>query len=151
MEALVFGFASFVSYKAIAAIMFRESPTLVYCAVMAVITTAVVLVIGAYFNMRTRRLTLEWDASDKNTTVRSLLFSTFRLPIFVAITINVILGFLIVPGFSEEFSDDILSLYRFNYTDRIILFAVLLLIPPLSFFLFQAWRAHSALKDMGKI
>ena len=148
----IFWFITFLYYKILSVFMYDIGLSLIFCIIMATVTSLIVAFTGASFNLRTRLISLKWiESGAKKEEISGMLVSIFAPPILISYSINTVLGYLIAYGFSERFADRHLdySTSRYSSNADFWLFAVLLAGPPISFFLVQIIGLAKQLKSQS--
>ncbi|MCU0828336.1 MAG: hypothetical protein MUE52_13235 [Tabrizicola sp.] len=152
MQVAFFGFICFLYYKILSSFMFSVSISALACLLVSVFSVVIAVILGILLSPKIRSLSLEAlrrqsvgdpDLSNfafENTVV---IFGAAILGFAAA---NFTLGFLIIHGFSADFTKEVLrGPYSRLSPSGLTSLAIILTTPGVFFYLPQAFRTYRAI------
>ena len=147
-----FWFVILVYYKTLSVFMYDTGLSLAYSIIMATISAGIVVFVGFAFSEKIRKLTLEWEASDRGRTIDEFLMVAFFPPFVIAAILNIAIGYIVAFGFSQSFAEKhlIYSARPYASNGGIWKFLVILAGPMIVFYAIQVKNVYKALKQHQK-
>lgn len=145
MEVVAFGFFVFLYLKILSSFMFSYSISIIACFIISILICIATLVIGHFLFRKLHDAFIELVRGGKpSEQALEFVVVRFSLPIITLAIFSVFTGFLVVHGFSEQFTKAVLNseAYERLSFNKMILFSILMSGPSLIFYLPQAVKSY---------
>lgn len=148
MEIVAFGFFCFLYLKILSSFMFSYSISIIACLILSILLCIATLVIGHFLFRKLHDAFIELVRRGKpSEQALEFVVVRFSLPTIALAVFSILAGFLVVHGFSEQFTKAVLKSEAYGQLSlkNMVLFSILMSGPSLVFYLPQAVKSYRSI------